>query len=113
MSRRRCAPSHGVDSCTLGFAVFVMFASLGALHAEGWPQWRGAHRDGIWAETNLLEAFPPDGLKILWRAPVGTGFSSPCIVQGKVYVTDSEVTRSVMREKVHCLDAAKGKLIWT
>ena len=87
--------------------------SAAVLRAEDWPQWRGAHRDAVWQETGLLESFPPEGLKILWRVPVGTGFSTPCVVQGKVYVTDSQVTRSIMRENVHCLDAITGKRIWT
>jgi hypothetical protein len=47
-----------------------------------------------WSATGLLESFPSNGLKIVWRAPVGIGFSSPVVVQGKVYVTDSRVTRS-------------------
>jgi hypothetical protein len=36
--------------------------------AEDWPQWRGPHRDGVWRETGILEALPPDGLKVRWRS---------------------------------------------
>jgi outer membrane protein assembly factor BamB len=61
----------------------------------------------------ILQSFPSDGLKILWRVPVGVGFSSPVVAQGKVYVTDSHVTRSTMRENVRCLDTVAGKPIWT
>ena len=84
-----------------------------ALRADDWPQWRGPHRDGVWHETNILQSFPPDGPKILWRVPIGTGFSTPVIAQGRVYVTDSHVTRTNARENVRCLDAATGKPIWT
>jgi outer membrane protein assembly factor BamB len=83
-----------------------------ALRAEDWPQWRGLHRDGVWHETNILQSFPPEGLKILWRVPVGVGFSSPVVAQGRVYVTDSHVTRTNARERVHCLNAATGKTNW-
>jgi outer membrane protein assembly factor BamB len=83
-----------------------------ALRAEDWPQWRGPHREGVWRETGILQSFPPEGLKILWRVPVGVGFSSPVVAQGKVYVTDSLVTRTNARERVHCLDPATGKTIW-
>jgi outer membrane protein assembly factor BamB len=82
------------------------------LRADDWPQWRGPNRDGVWHETNILQSFPPEGLKVLWRVPVGTGFSSPVVVQGKVYVTDSDVTRTNAHENVRCLDAASGKPIW-
>lgn len=81
--------------------------------AEDWPQWRGVGRDGVWRETGMLEAFPKDGLKIVWRVPIGPGFSSPCIVADKVYVTDSHVTRTHARENVRCLDASNGKPVWT
>jgi outer membrane protein assembly factor BamB len=64
-------------------------------------------------ETGVLQSFPLEGLKVLWRVPVGVGFSSPCVVQGRVYLTDSQVTRSTTRENVHCLDAATGRAVWT
>jgi len=31
---------------------------------------RGAGRRGVWNETGILDRFPADGLKVLWRAPV-------------------------------------------
>lgn len=34
-------------------------------------------------------------------------------MQGRVYVTDSHVTRTNARENVHCRNAATGKAIWT
>ena len=98
---------------TVAFAALAVLVIATSAHAEDWPQWRGIHRDATWSETGLLQSFPPEGLKVLWRVPVGVGFSSPCIVQGKVYVTDSQVTRTNARENVHCLDAATGKPIWT
>lgn len=94
-------------------ASLIALCLAGALCAADWPQWRGPNRDAVWLETGLLQSFPPEGLKVLWRVPVGVGFCSPSIVQGRVYVTDSEVTRASTRERVHCLDAATGKVIWT
>ena len=96
-----------------GIATIVAFCVATVLRADDWPQWRGPQRDGVWRETGILESFPRDGLKILWRVPVGVGFSSPVVAQGKAYVTDSHVTRTNMRENVRCLDAATGKSIWT
>jgi len=94
-------------------ATSVALCVAAVLRADDWPQWRGPQRDGVWRETGILQSFPSDGLKILWRVPVGVGFSSPVVAQGKVYVTDSHVTRTNMRENVRCLDAATGKPIWT
>jgi outer membrane protein assembly factor BamB len=93
--------------------IAILMLGLAVLRAEDWPQWRGPRRDAVWQETGLLESFPTNGLKVLWRVPIGTGFSSPCIVDGKVYVTDSQVTRTNARENVRCLDAVTGRKIWT
>jgi outer membrane protein assembly factor BamB len=94
--------------------IIILFPIALALvsRAEDWPQWRGPRRDGVWHETGILQSFPPDGLKILWRVPVGVGFSSPVVAQNKVYVTDSYVTRTNARENVRCFDAATGKTNW-
>ena len=82
--------------------------------AEDWPQWRGPNRDGVWHEAGLRETFPTNGLKICWRAPVGYGYASPVVAQGRVYVTDSQLDqRPKARERVLCFDEATGKSLWT
>ena len=83
---------------------FLKMAGLGlglllslAAWADDWPQWRGPNRDGVWNETGIIETFPPGGLKITWRVPVGRGWSSPVVAQGRVYVTDAQVARPTAR----------------
>jgi outer membrane protein assembly factor BamB len=90
----------------------VALGLAAAAHAEDWPQWRGPHRDATWHETGLLDSFPAGGLKVLWRVPIGTGFSSPCVVQGRGYVTYSRVTATAAHEHIRCVEAATGKEIW-
>src|SRR5688572_20194382 len=82
------------------------------VRAEDWPQWRGPNRDGSYAETGLTETFPAGGLKVRWRVPVGWGFSSPVVAQGRAYLPDSEVVKPGARERLHCFDAATGKTLW-
>ena len=54
----------------------------------GWPQWRGARRDSISAEKNLLPTWPAEGPKLLWKAGgLGRGWSTPIVTGGTVYVT--------------------------
>jgi outer membrane protein assembly factor BamB len=84
-----------------------------AVRAEDWPQWRGPNRDGVWNETGIMESFPPDGLKIRWRVPVGPGWSSPVVAQGRVYVTDVELMRPKAVERVLCFEEASGTLLWS
>ncbi len=77
-----------------------------------WPQFRGPHRDGSWEETGILESFPREGLKIRWRQPVGGGWSSPVVVQGRVFVFDVELIKPTARERLHCFEEKTGKVLW-
>lgn len=94
-----------------------LFACLSALltvaRGDDWPQWRGSNRDGVWREEGIIETFPAEGLKILWRAPVGLSWSSPVIAEGRVFVTDAELKAPKAQERVHCFDAKSGKALWT
>ncbi|HLW67446.1 MAG TPA: PQQ-binding-like beta-propeller repeat protein [Gemmataceae bacterium] len=99
-------------SVALGLLLYlIVFHSLG--RADDWPQWRGPNRDGVWNETGILRQFPPTGLKIQWRAPIGPGWSSPIVAQGRVYVVDSELMAPKAKERVHCFDEKTGHRLWT
>src|SRR5258706_14493481 len=93
--------------------------------AEDWPQWLGPQGDSIWRETGIVEKFPDDGPAILWRAPVGGGYSGPAVAGGRVYLTDRELASGVKNpsdpfkrgiipgaERVLCLDEKTGKVLW-
>jgi outer membrane protein assembly factor BamB len=93
--------------------LIVSFLAARAVRGEDWPQWRGPNRDGVWREAGILESFPPGGLTIRWRAPVGYGWSSPVVAQGRVYLTDSKLERPKAWERVHCFDENTGKPLWS
>ena len=94
-------------ACTL----IVGLLSTPKLPADDWPQWRGPNRDGVWRETGILETIPPSGLTIRWRVRIGRGYSGPVVAQGRVFVTDYEISPEV--ERVLCFDEATGKPVWT
>ncbi len=79
-----------------------------ASSTSDWPQWLGPNRNGISAETGLLKSWPATGPKILWRIPLGEGFSGVSISQGRVYTMFSQGDD----EFVVCFDAASGKELW-
>src|SRR5258706_11631251 len=56
--------------------------------AEDWPEFRGKGRVGVWNESGILETFPKDGLKVLWRTPIKAGYSGPAVADGRVFVVD-------------------------
>src|SRR5713226_148970 len=97
----------------LAAALTLSLLPSAVLRAEDWLQWRGPNRDGVCGETGLLESFPAEGLKVRWRVPVGWGFSSPVVAQGRVYLADSEVVKPKAKERVHCFDETTGKALWT
>ena len=75
--------------------------------AADWPQWRGPNRNGVSSES-VSASWSADGPKVLWRASVGTGFSSIAISLGRAYTmgnTNNEDT-------IWCFDAGTGKNLW-
>jgi len=41
-----------------------------------WPQWRGPDRNGVSGDTNIIQQFPKDGPRILWKHDFFDGYSS-------------------------------------
>jgi outer membrane protein assembly factor BamB len=80
--------------------------------AADWPQWRGPNRDGMWAETGVVERFEAGQLPVKWRVPIGSGYCGPTVAGGRVFVMD-RVTEPSRQERVHCFDAATGTSLWS
>lgn len=83
-----------------------------SLHSADWPQWRGPNRDGVWTETNVLQTFPAEGLKVEWRVPAAYGFSSPVIADGRVCLTDCQLKAPNVHARIHCFDEKTGAQLW-
>ena len=107
------------------FACLLFVLASTWAHGNDWPQWMGEQRDGVWREDGILEKFPAEGPKVLWRTPIGAGYSGPAVVGGKVYVMDRVPDSSARKakngfdkfsiqgkERVVCLDAVKGEIFW-
>lgn len=91
----------------------VLLATL-SLHAEDWPEWRGAGRTGVWKETGIVERFASAALTPKWRTPIGGGFAGPAVAAGRIYVTDYVAAAGNKGiERAHCLDEQTGKILWT
>jgi outer membrane protein assembly factor BamB len=104
----------------------VVLAAAPSVHGNDWPQWFGPERDGVWRETGLVGKFTPGGPKVLWRIPLGTGYSGPAVADDRVYVMDRQRAKDAEgkpargtrdgipgKERVRCLNALDGKEIWT
>jgi outer membrane protein assembly factor BamB len=89
----------------------LALAVCGALTASvsaQWPQWRGPQRDGVVA-TAFVPASWPDKPSRLWTQPVGEGYSTPVIADGRVFVH----ARKDPDEVVTAFDLTTGHPVWT
>jgi len=95
-------------------AVSAILLAAISLHAEDWPEWRGAGRTGVWKETGIVERFASAALTPKWRTPIGGGFAGPAVAAGRIYVTDYVAAAGNKgTERVHCLNEQTGKILWT
>jgi hypothetical protein len=94
-----------------------------AARSDDWPQWLGPTRDAHWRESGIVDSLPAEP-KVLWRTPIHGGYAGPAVAGGRVYVMDyvladgdptpdpSRRNELKGKERVLCLDAATGRLIW-
>jgi outer membrane protein assembly factor BamB len=79
--------------------------------ADDWPQWGGPQRDLVWRETGIVDELPTsDLLPRAWSTAIGEGYGGPSVAGGRVYVMDR--LRDEQQERVLCLDAKTGDIIW-
>lgn len=107
------------------FLPLIVMGLATSAAADDWPQWLGPKRDSVWREQGIVESFSEQGPPVLWRTPIGSGFSGPAVVGDRVYVTDRTLTKGERNpdnpfargsipgtERVFCLDDADGSVIW-
>jgi outer membrane protein assembly factor BamB len=83
--------------------------SVPVARAEDWNRWRGPDANGISKETGWLVNWADEGPTRLWKASVGTGFSSMSVSAGRVYTMGNDGDKT---DTVYCFDAASGAPIW-
>lgn len=96
-----------------GLLIIVNVPSVSTLsiRADDWPQWGGPERDLVWRETGLVEKLPAGKmLPRVWSTPIGEGYGGPSVADGRVYVMDR--LRDEQLERVLCLDAESGRVLW-
>ncbi len=110
----------------------LVFSAAG----EDWPQWMGPGRDGVWRESGIIERFPSNGPPVLWRVPIHPSYSGPAVADGRLFVLDRppaaqgqagpegpaqavpsapaspSASPASASERVLCLDARTGQVIW-
>jgi outer membrane protein assembly factor BamB len=93
----------------------VLFVQLDGAYAADWPNWRGSDYNGISNETDWDPAKLKQGVEPLWRASIGTGFSSVIVSGGKAFAMGNTAKSKDDAEQldiVFCFDAVTGKELW-
>ena len=85
------------------------FAGVSLGNPEDWPQWMGARRDGTWLQEGTLTEFPSSGLALVWKKPIGAGFSGPAVAGGRVFVTDFVQTSGISTNNPSAKDRVAGE----
>ncbi|MCM2374412.1 outer membrane protein assembly factor BamB family protein [Aporhodopirellula aestuarii] len=81
-----------------------------------WPAWNGPNQDRVSLETGLVDRFDPkggDGSNVIFKSELAAGISTPIVMNGRLFtiVRDQPGTPRDA-EKVICLDASSGELLW-
>lgn len=82
-----------------------------ALAAPGdWPQFRGPGHNDISTETGLLQDWPAEGPRLVWKATgLGDGYAGVAVVGDRVYTAGDKGEASY----VVALNAADGQPVWS
>jgi outer membrane protein assembly factor BamB len=73
-----------------------------------WNQWGGPNRNFQTEAAGLKDQWPPGGPKVIWKRPIGEGYSSPAVENNVLYTMHGRPREEIV---VAC-DAATGKTLW-
>lgn len=73
-----------------------------------WPQFLGPKRNGVYGGPAISGSWPASGPPVLWRKPVGEGFSGAVAQAGRLILFH----RLQSRERVDCLETRSGRPLW-
>jgi len=73
-----------------------------------WTDFRGPNRAGIYSETEIETNWPAQGLPRLWKQPIGGGYASFTVGEGRAYTIEQRRDR----EAVTAYDVETGRELW-
>ena len=92
-------------------ALALLLPAAAALSGSDWPEWRGPARTGTSTETGLPTSWSPSGQNLAWKAAYG-GRSSPVVFGDRLYLQNTVGAGATEQERLLCLNADTGKLLW-
>ncbi len=74
-----------------------------------WTDFRGPNRDGRYTATPIRTNWPREGLRRLWKQPVGGGYASFVVADGRAFTIEQRRSQEV----VAAYDVQTGREVWT
>jgi outer membrane protein assembly factor BamB len=84
-------------------------SSAGTSTGSDWAKFLGPTGDGISPEKGIISPWPKEGLRVVWRKKVGTGYGTPAISKDQLYLFDRQANQARLR----CLKSRTGEPLWT
>ena len=76
---------------------------------RSWTNFRGENRDGRYTATSIRTTWPREGLPQLWKQPVGGGYASFVVANGRAFTIEQRRHQEV----VAAYDVKTGREVWT
>jgi outer membrane protein assembly factor BamB len=73
-----------------------------------WTDFRGPHRDGRYDQAPIRADWPASGLPLLWRQPIGGGYASFVIAEGRAFTIEQRRHQEVAT----AYDIVSGRELW-
>src|SRR4051812_35435634 len=73
-----------------------------------WTQWGGPHRNFHTEATGLKDTWPASGPRVVWKRPLGEGYSSPAVQNGVLYTAYGKPRQEV----IVAARADTGETLW-
>lgn len=87
--------------------------NLAATAAEDWPEFRGPTGQGIATAKNVPVHWNATS-NVVWKAAIpGEGWSSPVLVNGKIYLTAAVTDSTNISLRALCVNANDGVIQWS
>jgi outer membrane protein assembly factor BamB len=87
----------------------VEAADPAPLPSDAWTDFRGPGRTGLYTERSIRLDWPASGLTPLWMQPVGAGYASFVVGNGRAYTIEQRAREEV----VAAYDPVTGRELWT
>jgi outer membrane protein assembly factor BamB len=84
-------------------------APIAPIAPGSWSDFRGPNRDGRYTAAPIRTSWPKEGLRRLWKQPIGGGYASFVVADGRAFTIEQRREQEVAA----AYDVQTGRELWT